>query len=352
MTFHETWSHHRVFDDHGAQSPHVRAPLPHQPHGMAKEKAHHTLPTTSSAHHELGMAQRSFDHPVTSSTSLPSQQVPIEMSPLLPLPYPSVDPQTPHPYTETPPYNPALLLGESINPDWNMPILCQNVYQNLIMAPAFYHPSNQVNPVDKPQNNAIMMQIGQSLRTLATTEKPVSSSRFSSSDAISYSPYAHSGTPVHDYSPSRSFDPSPRNSTPSYSPSAATSAIARRASTPPDHYKQSPMIKMETTTVTPSRNRANSIRKHSTTGISCGIKGVKGGSKGKTKSKSTRGASEPYCVKFEANFTLADGGKLMTGVAPSGSSKSKDRKTEQAVKAVERAGGDERVKAAVRAALR
>ena len=343
MAYHESWAHRRL-ENYVAQPTHGRSPVPHTSQTMSKQNAVHTVPSTPSPYSELEVGQRSLDSSATSPRVsqpptqhvLPSQiyDVPADMSwhSLL------TDLPPPYPYSEIP-YDNPVWLGESMNSSWNAPILCQNVYQNLIMTTGPYQGRVDFMAGKGHANGVPMVDSYQ--EAVPMPDKPLPTSCLPNSEPVSCHPYPHHSD-AFTHVPSTTL-PNHGQPTPSHNPSASTADISRRLSTV-DH--RSPRLKSEST---PSQ-RAQNIRRQSNTASSSGVK--KGKSKGKTGSRSSKNASKQFCVQFEANLTFADHDKIMTGVAPSGSGKSKVRKTEQAIRAAEIAGGDERVREAVRAALR
>lgn len=329
MSSYESWSHRRASVENYGVHPHR-----HSPQVMAEQSTLYTVPPTSSPYSELSVGQRRLitppppsSRPQTQHHILPSQHY--EMSPDTSWNSPPIDPPPPYPYSEIPPYDNPVWLGESMGSNRGMPIHCQDVYQSLMAHDSYLHDGVE-SPGPKGYGNGIAMHIGAPPEMAPILDKSVPS--YPPNRRV-YNPLPPTPLPSHS------------QPTPSHNPSSSTSDISRESSTVLG--SQSPRLKVES----PSQKRLHSIRKQPTSGGSSGVKKGKA-TRGRTGSRSAKGANDGFCVQFGPNFTLADGGDIMKGVAPSGSGKSKVRKTEQAIKAAEIAGGDERVRDALRVALR
>lgn len=142
----------------------------------------------------------------------------------------------------------------------------------------------------------------------------------------------------------------PMHRAPSYTssvplaPGVAPTRSSRTASTNPIH--RSPKSRHQTT----AHHRRVNTRKASYSGISTSKAGKATPTHGHSNSTSMTGNKSPISVSF-VNFTPEDSQKLLSGVAPSGSSKTKARReqearekrrqlSEAALMAVRRAGGD------------
>ncbi|PGH20738.1 hypothetical protein AJ80_03498 [Polytolypa hystricis UAMH7299] len=227
----------------------------------------------------------------------------------------------------------------------------QSAYQPMVMTPVPQRP----NPPAGTMQDSLMLQFDSPVDMPSVTQSPLPGSAASCPEPIVQSPYnqlaasrdIQSAAPSFDLHLQRHFTPPSHNQPVSPASAASPGPSLRAPSTSAFH--RSPKSRQH-----PHHNhhyhqqyqRRSHIRKSSSLSGNLS-KGIKSSS---NSNSSSSGPKAPITVSF-VNFTPEDSHKLLTGVAPSGSSKTKARReqearekrrklSEAALMAVRRAGGD------------